>query len=1037
MVKTQPRRVRFGAFELDLDTGELSGSGPTVQLAEKPLRILTTLIEHGGQLVTRETLQERLWPNDTVVDFEHGINTAIKVLRRALGDSADSPGYVETVPRRGYRLMVPAEWIDGAIDRGVPGARADTQPPAVRTGGMTGKVVSHYRVLNLIGGGGMGVVYRAEDLKLGRTVALKFLSEELGGDPAALERFHREARAISILDHPNICPIYEFGEHAGLPFLVMPLLQGQILRDRLADSVARPRAFPLEELIGVGIDISAGLQAAHEKGIIHRDIKPANIFLTDHGHAKILDFGVAKVAQAPAAQDRSVDSAAKPFAPNGSDLTSPRSCLGTYPYMSPEQAAGKELDARTDLFSFGVVLCEMATGTLAFDGGPAGIFKAVAEGTPVTLNLANSYAKPELERIIRKALEVDRALRYQAAAEMRADLSRLKRDSGQLILAPAPASVPEWMLQKPWLRFLLPVVFALLLVAGTFFYLRARHAATPLRASWVQLTNFPDGATQPEFSPDGRMLAFIRGPETFVTPGQIYVKMLPDGKPIQLTHDDSPKMAPAFSPDGLRIAYTATDASFGWNTWVVPVLGGEPKELLPNAAALTWTNPQHVVFSEVKTGTYMGVVTASESRSGERNVYWPTWWGMAHRSWVSPDSKWILISEMDNASWRPCRVVPFDGSTMGRIVGPPKARCTNADWSPDGRTMYFSADAGDGYHIWRQKFPGGAPEQLTFGPTEEEGISVSPDGHSLVTSAGMQESTVWVHDERGDRQISGEGWAGVPGMGVGDSWAHSIFSSDGRKLFYLDSQEGTHGLRGFESGELLATDLDSGQTEAVLPGVQISEFDIDPDGRTVAYATLDSEGVSHVWEASIDRHLPPKQLTQSAAQRPCFRGAGEIYFLEVDGAQNIAYGIGPGDAAPHKVTPPLQSSCGGISPRGDLSLNGFGNIQANPRDGVNPIRVCSSCGASWDSGGKFFYIRFRKIGEMGGGKTIAIALPEGKELPDLPPSGFTSPDDVKGVHVVAEIDMKDKTLFAPGPNPSVYAYVKATVQRNLFRIPLD
>jgi Tol biopolymer transport system component len=303
--------------------------------------------------------------------------------------------------------------------------------------------------------------------------------------------------------------------------------------------------------------------------------------------------------------------------------------------------------------------------------------------------------------------------------------------------------------------------------------------------------HFHSSATQPVLSPDGRMIAFIRGPETFVTPGQIYVKILPDGEPVQLTHDDLPKMAPAFSPDGSRIAYTATDRNFGWNTWVVPVLGGEPERMLPNAAALTWIGRQHVMFSEIKTdsemGVSMGITAATESRSEERDVYLPTSRnGMAHRSWLSPDGKWILVSEMDYHSWLPCRVLPLDGSTKDEIAGPKAALCTYAGWSPDGRTMYLSADAGDGFHIWRQRFPGGVPEQLTFGPTEEEGIAVAPDGHSLVTSAGIRESTVWVHDARGDRQVSGEGLASVPGMGYGAAGetVHSIFSPDGKRLYY-------------------------------------------------------------------------------------------------------------------------------------------------------------------------------------------------------------------------------------------------------------
>ena len=1032
MPKTLPRRARFGAFELDLDTGELCGSGRTVQLGEKPFRILITLVEHGGQLVTRETLQERLWPNDTVVDFEHGINTAIKTLRRALDDSADSPKYVETVPRRGYRLMVPVEPINGTVDPEPPGASTDTKPFAARSGGMTGKVVSHYRVLDLIGGGGMGVVYRAEDLKLGRIVALKFLSEELGDDPAALERFHLEARAISVLDHPNICPIYEFGEHAGLPFLVMPLLQGQILRDRLAESVAKREALPLEELLGVGLDISAGLQAAHQKGIIHRDIKPANVFLTDHGHAKILDFGVAKVAQPPIVP---VESPAEPLAGNRSDLTSPRSCLGTYPYMSPEQVEGKELDARTDLFSLGVVLCEMATGSLAFTGGGSdGAFKALAD-EKVPLNIANANISTELKRIIHKALEKDRALRYQTAAEMRADLSRLKRDSGRETPAAALASAPSGpVIRRLWPRVLLTVSVALLLAAAAFFTFRARRSAMPTRSSWVQITAFSDGATSPALSPDGRMIAFIRGPETFVSPGQIYVKMLPDGEPAQLTHDNSTKMAPVFSPDGSRIAYTATDTTFGWNTWVVPVLGGEPKEILPNAAALTWTNSRHVMFSETRLHSPMGIAAAQESRGEERDIYFPTLGGMAHRSWLSPNGKWVLISEMDKLGWRPCRLVPFDGSTVGETVGPSKTRCTYAGWSPDGATMYFSADAGDGYHIWRQHFPGGTPEQLTFGATEEEGIAISSDGRSLITSAGIRESTVWLHDHRGDRQISGEGFASMPGLGFGIASAHSTFSPDGKKLYYLVRGNVS---RAWTSGELWMAYIDSGRTESVLPGVSMSGFDIAPDGERVAFWTPDAEGIPHAWVAPLDRRSPPKQLTSSESQWPSFGPAGEIYILIREGGHQFIAHVGPDGVALRKMTAVPDGLFTADSPLGDLFLTGFSPLIAQPIQGGSPTKICSFCSAGWGPGGRFLYVRFRGVGETGPGKTIVIGLRPGKELPQLPSSGLNSVEEAERLNVVAEINTTGMTYFVPGPDPSIYAFVRATTQRNLFRIPLN
>ena len=560
------------------------------------------------------------------------------------------------------------------------------------------------------------------------------------------------------------------------------------------------------------------------------------------------------------------------------------------------------------------------------------------------------------------------------------------------------------------------------------------HAENPLKP-WVQITDFADSATSPALSPDGRMIAFIRGPETFVTPGQIYVKMLPDGQPVQLTHDDSPKMAPAFSPDGSRIAYTATDKNFGWNTWVVPVLGGKPEELLPNAAALAWVDAGHVVFSEIKTGVHMGIATATESRAGEREVYLPTdMSGMAHRSWLSPDGKWVLIAEMDrlHMGWAPCRVLPFDGSSGGETAGPKTAQCTYAGWSPDGKMMYFSANAGDGFHVWRQSFPGGVPEQLTFGPTEEEGIAVAPDGHSLVTSAGIGEGSVWVHDARGDRQISGEGLAVVPGLGFGGD-VRSAFSPDGRWLYYLVRKRSP---QAYYSGELWKSDLDSGQTEAVLPGVSMTGFAIAPDGELVVFDALDREGKWHVWLAPLDRSAPPKQLIPSVARRACFGPGGDVYFVGSEGDRESVYSIGLDETVPRKMNFEPGVYPIGISPNGDWWLSVGAPLMATPTQGGPAIPICSFCGIGWGHGGKFLYLRFRDVGVMGGGKTIVIALPPGKDLPHLPSGGLRSAVDVKGMNVVAEIDMKGMTIFAPGPDPSTYAYVKTSVQRNLFRIPL-
>ena len=443
-----------------------------------------------------------------------------------------------------------------------------------------GRTISHYHIVEKLGGGGMGVVYKAEDTRLHRAVSLKFLPVEMSHDQGALERFRREAQAASALNHPNICTIYDIGEQDGQQFIAMEFLDGQTLKQRISG-----KPLPLEQMVELGIEIADALDAAHAKGIVHRDIKPANIFITERGHAKILDFGLAK--QSSGGEGPGVS--ALPTATAEEFLTSPGTALGTVAYMSPEQVRGEPLDARTDLFSFGVVLYEMATGVLPFRGDTSGvIFDAILNREPVTAVRLNPDLPAKLEEIIDRAMEKDRNLRYQHASDLRAELQRLKRDSTSgrshvTSVGKAEQAAPQSHAgasgamysgaRRKGYYYAAAAILVLAVAAGAFFLYRSFRSSPPASKDWEQLTFFTDSAVYPALSPDGRMLAFIRGSNSFFGPGQVCVKFLPDGQPVELTHDGSQKLSPVFSDDSSLIAY---GTSIPWSVWEVPVLGGEP-----------------------------------------------------------------------------------------------------------------------------------------------------------------------------------------------------------------------------------------------------------------------------------------------------------------------------------------------------------------------------------------------------------------------------------------------------------------------------
>ena len=630
-----------------------------------------------------------------------------------------------------------------------------------------------------------------------------------------------------------------------------------------------------------------------------------------------------------------------------------------------------------------------------------------------------------LRLTIEKALEKDPAGRYQSMRDLATDLRRLARQSDER--AAAPPLTPR---HKRWKWGAVAAALLAILAVAVLVLMRSRQANQPASLEYTQLTNFSDSAVAPSLSPDGRMLAFIRGENTFLGRGQVYVKLLPDGEPVQLTHDEALKMGPTvFSPDGSRIAYSVGAS----NSWVVPVLGGEPSRLLANAGALSWTEAAtaspRVMFSALTgEGIHMGVFTSTLSRSDQRKVYLPADVnGMAHRSFLSPDHRSVLVVEMDLTGWLPCRMVPFDGSSLGARVGPAPSQCTDAAWSPDGKWMYFAANAGSGFHIWRQHFPDGAPEQLTSGATEEQGLGFAPDGRSFVTSVGESQSTLWLHDSGGNRQVTSEGFAYLPS-----------FSADGKRLFYLQRSRAN---RRFVSGELWVEELATGRQQRLLPDFLMEHYNVSSDGTRVVFITADNAGHSPLWIAPLDGSSPPRRLSSFDSVRALFASNGEIFFVGGETRTMFLYRIQPDGSGLQKVIAAPAAFIYGISPDSKWVAAWVGtDVAIYPVDGGPRTLMCAHCATageenrgvtpslvSWSRDGKSLFLHSTRTRS-----TYVLPLRPGQLLPVVPASGFQLGDAVD-TSMPGTRRIPDERAFM-GPDPSIYAFPKVVTHRNIYRI---
>ncbi len=589
-----------------------------------------------------------------------------------------------------------------------------------------------------------------------------------------------------------------------------------------------------------------------------------------------------------------------------------------------------------------------------------------------------------------------------------------------------PPSLPAVVRSRRRLSWIIGAACVALAIAGVALYSILRPH--PAGVTYTQLTDFTDSAVVPALSPDGHMLAFIRGTSSFLTVGQVYVKVLPDGEAKRVTDDPRMKYSLAFSPDGSQVAYSALEGP-GFSTYAVSIFGGDVHLLLINAAGLTWLDEHQLLFSRIRSGMHLGIVTGPTTGDHFRELYFPPHErAMAHYSYASPDRRSALVVEMvGNGGWGPCRIISLDVAVQARAIGP-DGPCTAAGWSPDGTWMYFIAAVGGQSHLWRQRVPNGHPEQLTFGPADEEGLAVEQNGRSVITSVGVHESAIWLHTPVGDRSLSSEGEV-VPEP-------PPTFNADGTVLYYLMRRGSAR-----PGPELWRTAVDSGKSEPVLPGVAMLAYDVSPDGKQVVYSSEGSNGKSQLWLAPLDRSSPAKRIGAGGETSPHFGPAGQILFRLTEGNFNYLARMNQDSSGRSKVVPYPISEIQSVSPgrRWVMAVIPFatGNrmgVVAVPIEGGNRVRLCDVyCVPAWSSDGRFLSVPVEGSSRTSPGRSLAIPVGPGENLPPFPPGGIKELSEASVMPGAVSVPREN---VVPSLDPDHYAYVNTTVHRNLYRITL-